>query len=324
MKRDDTVAQQLPAILAIARLAPSVHNTQPWRVQADGNNIEVSLDPGHSLKPGDPTGRETIISLGIFCEALRLAAGSCGLSVSHLELRDRQAIISLRPDAAGQAAARQAVELLRRRCTDRSLFRPVPIAPRLIKDLESVETAGGTSVRVITDRNVISQIARLTGRGIRLALSNPEFRRELSRYLLVPWSRKKRGIAVRSLYIAWPLAVLEPLLMRWGIGVKTEAVLERRRWLSASGVVAILGDGDLSKYWLEAGRTYLRVSLAIEAAGLSQATSAAIVEASNYHDDIEAAIGSQQRILALIRIGQGRRRRRYSPRVSVEDLLTSR
>ena len=88
MQNKSNLAEMLPKIIEIARFAPSVHNTQPWRVSADADTIKVLLDPKHVLSDGDPTGRETIIGLGIFCEALRMAAGKFGLTVSSMNLQD--------------------------------------------------------------------------------------------------------------------------------------------------------------------------------------------------------------------------------------------
>jgi hypothetical protein len=79
----------------------------------------------------------------------------------------------------------------------------------------------------------------------------------------------------------------------------------------------------LHKDWFEVGRSYLRASLEIEKAGLSQATSAAIVEASNFHEDVEQILGSNLRIQAIIRIGKGRKIRYRSPRVSARELLAT-
>lgn len=320
MDSESSLAQKLPEIVDLARLAPSVHNTQPWQVRSKDTTIEVSIRTQYALKDGDPTRRQTIISLGIFCESLSIVSQAYGFITKKIVCVDDRATLWLekgKPDPKSQTN----VELLQRRCTDRSLYKPAHLDEKLLHTLQKAARFGDIKTLVITERSFIDKLASLTSKGISLALSNPAFRRELSHYLVVPWSKKNRGISVRSLYIPWLLAIFEPWLIRWGIGLKTEASLEKKRWLSASGVVLILGDGDFSKYWFDAGRTYLRVSLAIEAAGLSQATSAAIVEASNYHEDIEEELHTSQRILCVIRIGKGKGNRAYSPRVSAEDLL---
>jgi len=67
------------AILAYASLAPSTHNTQPWRVriQEPGHWI-IGSDPARRLLEVDPLNREMLLSLGAFTENLVLAAGALG------------------------------------------------------------------------------------------------------------------------------------------------------------------------------------------------------------------------------------------------------
>lgn len=314
------ISEQLPSLLNIARLAPSVHNTQPWIVSVSGNELVINLNKKYVLEDGDPTGRETFISLGIFTEALCLGACSFGFTIKSVGLGDSFVRISL---GIGNQPDVDTVSALKTRCSDRSVYQPAVINELLIQQLNEVSVHPDVSVRVVTNRPAIEKVAELTSKAIRLALSNPSFRKELSSYLVLPWSRKRRGISVKSLYIPWILQILQPILVHRGIGIGKEATLERKRWLSASGLVFITAKGDLANYWFEVGRTYLQVSLLIERAGLSQATSAALVEASNYHEDIEDLLGTNQRILAVLRIGQGSKKRYYSPRVDAEDLITS-
>ena len=319
-----TLTQHFAEIIDMARLAPSVHNTQPWVVALRGNGVEVKVDKRHALSEGDPTGRQTMISLGVFCEALVVGAAMFGLVIVDIELQAKHATVSfgISKRTLTLSKSRQSTTLLHKRSSDRSVYRPTTISQANIESIEKTDIGLAASIRVVTDKSILQQIAQLTGQGIGLALSNPSFRKELSHYLLLPGSRKKRGINIRSLYINPLLAYLQPLLMRAGIGLHKEAQLERRRWLSASGVIVILADGDLSRFWLESGRAYLRASLAAEALGFSQATSAAIVEASTYHEDIEALLGTHKRILGLIRIGKGSSVRYPSPRLSPEELIT--
>lgn len=324
MDKQDAVAKQLPEIIGLARLAPSVHNTQPWRVAAEGNVIKVRLDSAHVLADGDPTGRETTISMGIFCEAIKIAAESLGFRVKDpVWTTQGEATVTVDGKVKPSATAKRYAKLLEVRHSDRSIYKPAGIGAAAVGRIEKSGQGDGVETRLSTNRALISKVAGLTGKGISLALSNPGFRQELSRYLVPPWSRRRRGIAVKSLYIPFWLAWAQPWLVRSGLGVGSEAKLERRRWESASAVVLILGDGDLAGYWFEVGRAYLRVSLEIADLGLAQATSAAIVEASNYHDDIEKMLGTRKRILALIRIGRGSRRHHHSPRLGADELITS-
>jgi hypothetical protein len=322
IKKFSVSSQTLHSLVDIARLAPSVHNTQPWRVRAENSSVIVSLDRGHMLSDGDPTGRQTTISLGIFAEAICIAAESLSLAVQSVKLQDMSVVIEL-GSAENTKLNSDAVDLLRKRCSDRSIYTSSPLSKETTRTIESIKRNPEVNIAIITDPAKIKVIAGLTSQGIRLALSSPRFRRELSRYLTLPWSKKTRGIAVKSLYIPRLIEIMQPLFMRLGIGMDKEANVEKARWLSASGVIILTSAGDLHSHWFEIGRTYLRVSIAVEKLGLSQATSAAIVEASNFHEDIEEMLDTKQRVQALIRIGKGSKKRHYSPRVTAAELITT-
>ncbi len=322
MDIEATLNANLISILELARLAPSVHNTQPWRASIIQNTVVLKIDPDYVIDDGDPTKRQSVISLGIFCESFIVTAESYGLKTRDVSYGKSQAILHFEKVAGSFTESSANVKFLRSRCTDRSIYKPAIITESFIQQIENKNQDLNATIRVVTDKESIVEIAKLTSRGISLALSNPNFRKELGRLLLLPWSNKKRGISVRSLYISPIIAIMEPSLMRLGIGIKRETRVEKTRWESASAIVIILADGDLMTHWFESGRAYLRASLAIEGSGLSQATSAAIVEASNYHEDIESLLNTKQRILAIMRVGNGRKKRFYSPRVDAIDLIT--
>jgi len=324
MELAQVLAEKINDIVALAGYAPSVHNTQSWRVKTRGNKIFVRVDPRYRLVDGDPTGRQTIISLGIFSEALKIAAMVNGLHASKLTFDGEEVEIHICKSGDSDNSERShTIAALKSRVTDRSIYRPIEISKSTRGQIIDAAKEITAKIWLLTDKNDVYKIAEYTSKGIGLALSNPNFRHELSTYLVVPWSKKRRGISTSSLYIPKILAVCEPLFMRLGIGLKQEVNLERRRWLSSSGIVLITTPGDMPDHWFEAGRAYLKVALKIEKLGLSQATSAAMVEASNYHEDVEAMLKTTQRLQGVIRIGQGSRHRVHSPRVSTKELITS-
>lgn len=322
MSLEKNLKQNFYKLVDIARWAPTVHNTLPFHVRHERNKIHVSLNPMYLLKDGDPTGRESIISLGIFVEALCVAARAYQMEYSLIDFEGDRAVITLTMPVLDQSDQR-GVELLYRRFSDRSMYYPAEITKEIMDTITNSASDDSITIKVVREKDILSTIATLTAKGIRLALSSPGFRKELSRHLIMPWSIKKRGISVNSLYIPRHIAWLEPLLLRLGIGLNAEARLEKKRWLSASAAVIILGDGDMPDYWFEAGRSYLRASLAIESRGLSQATSAAIVEASTFHEDIEALLKTDKRILCMLRIGHGSTKRYHSPRVTASELIVT-
>lgn len=68
-------------ICRYASLAPSGHNSQPWRVRVEQpDRWVIEADPNRKLPAVDPENRELILSLGAFVENLSIAAGAMGLA----------------------------------------------------------------------------------------------------------------------------------------------------------------------------------------------------------------------------------------------------
>src|SRR5215831_8556672 len=73
---DDGIVRRL---LAAAAAAPSIHNTQPWRLRVAGHDvIEVHGDPDRVLWVADPRGRALHLSCGAALFNLRLAIRAAG------------------------------------------------------------------------------------------------------------------------------------------------------------------------------------------------------------------------------------------------------
>ncbi|MEU4159266.1 hypothetical protein [Actinoplanes sp. NPDC026670] len=71
-------AQVLARCVQTATLAPSLHNSQPWRFRITGGTVEVFADRSRQLDVLDPAGRELLISVGAAVFTLRLAIGMQG------------------------------------------------------------------------------------------------------------------------------------------------------------------------------------------------------------------------------------------------------
>ncbi|MEJ2513737.1 MAG: nitroreductase family protein [Gammaproteobacteria bacterium] len=130
----DTAAEAL----ALAALAPSSHNVQPWLVLAHSpDRWSLALAEDRRLPVVDPADHEALVSLGAFLENLVVAGAGLGLDVTITafgESPDDPDLVRL--NIRGGAPARPAVlESIRSRRTLRTPFSRAPLAP---KDLEAL------------------------------------------------------------------------------------------------------------------------------------------------------------------------------------------
>lgn len=314
-------------ILTYARLAPSVHNTQPWSFTVNGMTIAISANPERILTEGDPTRRELWISLGICLETLLIAAKALGhsASITHQQTDTTEwPFVTMTITANTHPGQRQTLDVLTKRHSYRGPMQRIALPNSLLANArQAIDDLTGVSVHLVDSTADIEAIADLTYKGMRLALSNPAFRHELADLIHYNWSPARVGMHGFVLNRRALGSVWEKWSIKLGLDIRNKAMADRTKVATASGLVFVATEGDVPRYWLTAGQAYCRISHVITGAGLAQSTIAAPVEAASFHEDIERLLKTTHRIQAMIRIGKATRpQKKFSPRLSVDELLT--
>jgi hypothetical protein len=322
----NTVSPLFAKLLAYARLAPSVHNTQPWKFSTTEDTLTMSVSKERTLGPGDPTGRELWISLGICLETIVQAARGLGLSVEIISLQTESTtkpIATIRVTPAGEAN-RHLLSLIEKRQSYRKGMVHAVLPPSLLNACQqSVQDLKGVSIHLLQDRSAIEKVAELTSKGMRLALSSPEFRQELGELVNHNWSKLRTGMPGYVLNRGALGSVWEKWSIIHGHGLAKKAAADKQKILDASGLIFVATKGDVPKFWLQAGRAYLRVALQITNTNFVHSTIAAPVEAASFHEDIEQLLATKNRIQTMIRVGKATKpASKPTPRLRVDELLT--
>lgn len=71
----------LTALVPEAARAANAHNTQPWVVDPQGDELVLRRDRTRTLGASDPRGRDTMLSFGAFVESLLICAASAGVGL---------------------------------------------------------------------------------------------------------------------------------------------------------------------------------------------------------------------------------------------------
>lgn len=186
----DTVSKDLARALEQAAdraaRAPSVHNTQPWRIQLHPDRLAVHCDPSRQLKVLDPQGRELIQSVGaaLFNIRVSLAASGWAVDVARLpDAGDPDLLAVVRPVAgpADTALAALAPAIDRRR-TNRRAFLSGPVPDTVIQSLSAASAAeDALLVPVVTDAHR-RLVARVTQQADRIQNADAAYRAELRQW----------------------------------------------------------------------------------------------------------------------------------------------
>lgn len=141
-------------LVSLACLAPSVHNTQPWQWRYDGRRLELSADLGRKLQAEDPRGRNLTISCGAALHHLHFAARALGweVGVEHLPAGAPERVLARLSvfRTAPLPVARDDIELIRSRCTDRRRFTAWPVPTDRLDDLCRRAVRWGARAEAVT------------------------------------------------------------------------------------------------------------------------------------------------------------------------------
>jgi nitroreductase len=148
-----------------ARLAPSVHNTQPWRFEITDDALEIHSDPRRQLPVLDPTGRQLLISCGCAVFNARVA-----LLLARIAVGDQ-------PDAAPPIGLLD--EYVISRQTNRRRFSDVVVSPDLVAHLIEAVSAEQAVLVEVRDLQHRLAVARLSQEADRLQNADPAYRAEL-------------------------------------------------------------------------------------------------------------------------------------------------
>jgi hypothetical protein len=295
-----------------AALAPSVHNTQPWRLERRSNVLEVHADRTRQLQFLDPDARQLHISCGIAAEFARLAVRSQQFSC-RLELlpnpADPNLLVRLtagdtEPAAEGE---RQLVEAMPRRYTDRQPYDDQPLPDDLVERLRrAAERAGGWLTAVNPDDRVA--LSAILEDAERAEAADPAYAEELARWTHP--SKAKDGLNPQSVSAPWPADVVTDVPLRdfSGHAEHPQAGPGEPPRVQRDTVVVLGTADDDPAAWLTAGRVLASVLLTATA-------SYAVAQPLGPGTDFPAARTRLRRELRLVghpqfvlRLGYGRDR----------------
>jgi len=263
--------------LQAAILAPSAHNSQPWRFGIDGETIRLGWDARRRLPAGDPAGAYLAIGLGAAVESLALGLATdrvgCEVAVDWRLDACQMATIRLVDGAAcndGLAAH------LTARKTTRLPFAPQPVSESDQTILDSEARRGGCMLVVAQERQQLRAIAEATGEGTARNFADAAVFDEFCGWLRRPGDPRFDGLAFDALELRGARAIvaryaLRPASMRTLRRTSLHRLLaaEQTRLAMATGTFCLLTVPSTALTdMFQAGRTIQRVWLRATALGL--------------------------------------------------------
>jgi nitroreductase len=285
----------LTRLAAYATLAPSPHNTQPWRFLVAGGLLTISPDASRALAVADPHRRAMTISLGCSAMSVLVAAAASGLGMTVNIGADGEVRLGMAGTGADHELARLFPALIsrvtdKRRYPAEAIEPPQPPLPQAI------------GVHYVADPKARDYLADLHRQAVGELARTGSFARELSSWLRTdPADPRRDGMTVPPHPDA--RAVITALSTS---GEPLREMGERdAQALAAGPLIGLLTSAEENKTaWVHAGLAWQRLALAAHACGLAVAPLTAVVENPRARQAAGTLIPAGQYVQMLFRLGK--------------------
>jgi hypothetical protein len=314
--------------VAAAVMAPSSHNTQPWKFRIMRDTLDVFADDVRHLRVIDPQRRQQVQSCGCALYNARVAVRAQGFrdevtvmladgaEPHHLATLHLHGMHVPSDDDRGRMRAIGA------RHTNRREFLPRPVAAEHTDAMAAdAEAEGARLVRILPEQKLA--IAHLIDHADRIQLDDPMFRDELGRWLAPTGSLRRDGIpfAEKEYGSPWPLAKLRAL--RSPQLASAFGQLEEERTIESPAIVVIGTNKDEATDWLACGQALEAVLLRATMLGLSASFLTQVLEVPELRERVAAIVPGIGHPQMVLRIGvPSAPVNHFAPRRPVEDVLT--
>ena len=318
--------EQFRFLVRYAVLAPSSHNSQPWKFRIESTGISVFADHSRRLPVVDPEDRELIMSIGAAIMNLRVAARHFGFEETvHYPRKNGDTplvfvqLTNARKGTGGTSQERD-FRSIPNRHTNRNPFLAARVPRSVISEIYTMQQGLESSLYISTDGTLNSEIARLIGIADRKQHADPQFRKELAEWIRLNGTRKMDGIPGAAFGMGPAAAALAP----WA----TKA-LNISRVLSAKDInlcieapcLIIVTAEDTVSGWLEAGQLLERVLLKCTTEGLQTSYFNMAIEVPALRVELKSLIKCSDWPQLLLRVGYCLLTPGVTPRRTVEEVL---
>jgi nitroreductase len=285
-------------------LAPSLHNSQPWRFRLRGGAIEVLADPQDHLDMSDRIGWAVRIACGaaVFNARLALLANGTPADVRlHPEPADPLVMARLQPGPVRPAAYAECdlFAAVARRRSNREPFWPDPVPADVRMRLVDAARTEGAWLELLIGMTALSGFAQIAQSADKVLRRDPAYQERLSEWIRIE-------PAADGVPVATAARIGEPqdLLPQRAYGDRPRAP---GRDFEPEPLIAILGStGDTATDQINAGQALQRVLLTATDAGLASSMISQPIEVTGARDQLSLSLGRPTGSPQMaIRIGYG-------------------
>jgi hypothetical protein len=273
--KDGSIREKLMFLLRYAVLAPSSHNTQPWKFSIKENEIMVFVNPSRWLRIADPDKRELYISVGCAMENLLIASKYFGFTpeISYFPRgQDVYLVASVKLTSPGPQLSEEDVTLFNMiplRHSNKKIYENRLIAKKSLKRLfasyaekeiklyiptsrppEIQAELNDITVYITSDPEIKAKVDDIIVRADIMQYTNPDFRKELGHWI---------GEGVFG--TPWLISQIGKIVVKYTDQGKKIGRKDEKALLSASHLAVICSKENTRLAQVKVGQVFERLAL---------------------------------------------------------------
>ena len=309
-----------------AALAPSVHNTQPWRFVAGPHTLEVHTDPQRNLGYLDPDGRQMHISCGLAAEFARLAFRFLGVACTTRLLPDPTqdglvAKLVVGYNEPVTLAEQRLIEAIPRRYTDRGPYTDQPVSRLSLQLMREAASERHCWLRVLDRSEDRLSVIRLLETAEAAEAGDEAYHDEIHQWRRVGPSDDGVPVDAVGDWETQHRVSDVPLRDFGGFGRHPHPGEGEPPAVERDTVVLLGTDQDDRLSWLQAGRALADVLLVLTHEGLASQPLGPVLDLPTTRAQLRHEIGLVGHPQMLLRVGHGQRAP-MTRRRPVSEMLT--
>lgn len=323
--RQTSDRDRLQFLVRFAVLAPSSHNSQPWRFEVLSDVIRVFPEFTRELRHSDPDHRQLFVSLGCAIENLRIAADYYGyrLSVRYFPqgINDGSAAEIFFEEVPHARERMHPIFCIARRHTNRNKYEDRMPDSQFLEEVRNLAMPD-LRVDLMSKGAQKDAVADVVLQAAEAAMSDPAFRHELSQYVKSNFTRSRIGMPGFGMGIPGPVSIVTPLVLRY-VNIsklarrQEEALLKQHTPL----FVIINTKDDTPEAQMRAGEVFEKLAIAGEQKSIRTAPMAAAIQMGDYYKKLQNILGTPFRPQVFCRMGYTQIVTPHSPRMAAEDVI---
>ena len=196
-------------------LAPSSHNSQPWKFKVESNIIEIYLDTDRTLPEGDSNNRQAFISIGCATRNIVIAADFYGYDVK-MNLRDngiRLEFNKVGTNLKTQDLSEHFLHLITKRKVNRGKYDNKNLDSGL-ENFIKLCASDKIKVNLISNPEIKNRLSKVALDATSSSMSNSKFRNELSKYVIPNSSKSEIGMPGIGLGFPKVISYIAPFMLK--------------------------------------------------------------------------------------------------------------